>query len=250
MSRFARLKVMARERAELEARDLPAARRLRFSLAADALERHARGRPLTVLDAGCGEALLAESLARRHRDWTIVAGDLSEDRLEIARRRLRAGGVSNVEVSRVDLTADLGSEAYDAVLAVECLEEIPRDDDALAAMARALRPGGLLVAHVPERDWSPVLRGSEAAWRHEVRHGYEIGELTEKLRRAGLQVTAVRPTSHAVVRVVQEARDRARNRSILVHVLILPFALLAVALERRGLRVGRGRALVVTAVRR
>jgi SAM-dependent methyltransferase len=154
-----------------------------------------------------------------------------------------------VEVSRVDLTADLGSEAYDAVLAVECLEEIPRDDDALAAMARALRPGGLLVAHVPERDWSPVLRGSEAAWRHEVRHGYEIGELTEKLRRAGLQVTAVRPTSHAVVRVVQEARDLARNRSILVHVLILPFALLAVALERRGLRVGRGRALIVTAVR-
>jgi hypothetical protein len=32
-------------------------------------------------------------------------------------------------------------------------------------------------------------------------------------------------------------------------VLIRPFALLAVALERRGLRVGRGRALIVTAVR-
>lgn len=253
MSSFARLKASARERA-VQARDVPAARRLRFALAVDAVERFSAGRPLEVrrlrvLDAGGGDGLLAEALARRHPDWLLVAGDLDSDRLEMARRRL-GPGLHNVELARLDLTQDLGEAAHDVVLAIECLEEIADDDAALGAMARALRPGGLLVVHVPERDWRPLLPGSESTWRHEVRHGYSRDELAGRLARAGLEVQAIHTTSHALVRLAQEARDLTKDRSARLQLLTLPLALAAVWLERHGVRLGRGRALFAQAVRR
>jgi ubiquinone/menaquinone biosynthesis C-methylase UbiE len=242
------MKASARALAERQGRDLPAARRLRFWLALRSLERFAAGRPLEVLDAGCGEGLLAEALARRHPDWRIVGGDLDAARLELGRQRL--GDLANVRFVEVDLTGDLGDAAYDAVLAIECLVEIPEDDAALAAMARALRPGGLLVAHVPQRDWRPLLRGSEATWRHEVRHGYSAEELRAKLAANGLEVTSLQPTSRALVRLAQELRDRNRHRNLKFQLLMFPVSAAAAGLERLGLRVGRSRALHAEAVRR
>jgi SAM-dependent methyltransferase len=212
------------------------------------LERFAAGRSLDVLDAGCGEGLLAEELARRHPDWRIVAGDLDAARLELGRQRI--GDLANIRFAEVDLTGDLGDAAYDAVLAIECLVEIPDDDAALAAMARALRPGGLLVAHVPKRDWRPLLRGSETTWRHQARHGYSAEGLQAKLSAAGLEVTSLRPTSHAIVRLAQEVRDRNRHRNLKFQLFMFPVSTAAAGLERLGLRLGRSRALHAEAVRR
>src|SRR5205085_33338 len=140
VSRLGRFRAAARELAE-RGRDLPAARRLRFALTIEALERFADGRSLNVLDAGCGEGLLAESVARRHPDWTVVAADVDDDQLERGRRRAEQAGLSNLRFVHRDLTGDLGDQAYDAVLAIECLVEIPDDDAALVSMARALSPG-------------------------------------------------------------------------------------------------------------
>jgi SAM-dependent methyltransferase len=242
------MKTGVRALAERQGRDLPAARRLRFRLALRSLERFAGGRPLDVLDAGCGEGLLAEEIARRHPGWRIVAGDLDATRIELGCRRAR--DLANLRFAEVDLTGDLGDAAYDAVLAIECLVEIPDDAAALAAMARALRPGGLLVAHVPERDWRPLLRGSEATWRHQVRHGYSAREMGDRLSAVGLEVTSLTPTSHAIVRLAQELRDRNRHRSLKFQLLMFPVSALAAGLELRGLRIGESRALHAEAVRR
>ena len=247
MSACARLRATARGLGERSARNLPAARRLRFLLAIDALERYADHRPLRVLDAGCGEGLLAEALARRHPDWQIVAADLDDVQLNQGRERVAETGVHNVRFDRVDVTEDLGDRAYDAVLAIECLEEIPDDEAALACMARALRPDGLFLAHVPERDWTPVLPGSERTWRHEVRHGYGADDLASKLSRAGLSPTVVRPSTRAVVRLAQEIRDRIKDRGRTLQLVAYPLSLAAVRLERWGLVWGRARALFVEA---
>ena len=151
---------------------MPPARQLRFRLAIEALERFADGRPVRVLDAGCGEGLLTVVLARRHPDWSIIGVDLSADAVRDAGREAVRLGLPNAAFDRADLTVDVGLDEYDAVAAMECLEEIANDHSAIAAMARALHPGGVLLADVPERDWTPVLPGSERTWRHEVRHGY------------------------------------------------------------------------------
>ena len=249
-TRLARLRQRVREPAE-RSRALPAARRLRFALAIAGVERFAERRALReldVLDAGGGDGLLVEALGRRHRGWRIVVGDLDPERLEVGRRRVGADA-GLIRFVELDLTGDLGEATYDAVLAIECLEEIPEDAAAVAAMARALRPGGLLVVHVPERDWQPLLPGSERTWRHQTRHGYTVEGLTSLLRDAGLERIAVRPVSHALVRLAQELRDRSRDRGAKVHLVLAPAAAGAAWLERRGLHIGRARALYAEAHR-
>lgn len=228
-------------------RRLPAARRLRFALAVAGVERFAAGRALEVLDAGGGDGDLAVALARRWPQWRVVAADRDADRLAVG--RTRAGEIANVRFEQADLTGELGEGRYDAVLAIECLEEIDDDAAAVGAMARALRPGGLLVVHVPEQDWQPLLPGSERSWRHQVRHGYTAGGLVALLEGAGLEEVAVRPVSHALVRLAQEARDRNRARGTRVHLALAPVTSASASLERHGLRLGRARALYAEARR-
>jgi SAM-dependent methyltransferase len=236
--------------AERWARDLPPARRLRFVLAMRALEGFAGGRPLTILDAGCGEGLMAAAVARRHPDWRIVAADLDREGLRRATALLQASGVRNVHLVQLDLTRPLARACYDAVLALECLVEIPDDDAALRQMVRVLRPGGLLLSHVPERYWRPVLPGSADTWRHEVRHGYLEPEVKEKLEQAGAEVTAVVRTTRGTVALAQEIRDRCKGRSLKVQAALYPLMWGAVWLERAGVTWGSARAMLVEARRR
>ena len=234
---------------EDRARLLAPARRLRCRLVAEALERFAAGKPIHLLDAGCGDGAFAEWTARRHPAWTIVGADLGDDLLDRARRGAAGGHPPNVEFVHADLTEDLGSEVYDAVAAIECLEEIPEDTEALRRMIAALRPAGLFVGHVPEHEWKPVLRGSAATWRHEVRHGYDPAELAARLTGLGLESIQIDGTCRGLVRLAQELRDRVPSRRPALRAAV-SFALLgAVWLERRGLTWGPGRALIVTARR-
>jgi SAM-dependent methyltransferase len=228
-------------------RALPPARRLRFELVAETLECFAAGRALRVLDAGCGDGAFAAAMARRQPSWFIVGVDIADELLE--RGRAALAGVANVELVHADLTADLGSEVYDAVASVESLEEIPNDTEGLRRMVAALRPGGLLVAHVPERDWKPVLPGSEPTWRNEVRHGYAAGELEGRLRGLGLEEIRVEETSRGLVRAAQELRDRVPPERPALRAAVSSALSFTVPLERAGLTWGRGRALFVCAIR-
>ncbi len=228
---------------------MPPARQLRFRLAIEALERFADGRPVRVLDAGCGEGLLTVVLARRHPDWSIIGVDLSADAVRDAGREAVRLGLPNAAFDRADLTVDVGLDEYDAVAAMECLEEIANDHGAMTAMARALHPGGVLLADVPERDWTPVLPGSERTWRHEVRHGYSAAGISQLIEAAGLTVSSVRPTTRGTIRVAQELRDRIRDQTVRDQALAYPLIAAAVPLERRGLTWGPARALFVEARR-
>jgi len=246
MARRTQLLAAARDFGERRARHLPAARRLRFELAVAALEGFAGGERIRLLDAGCGEGLFATLVARRHPTWHVVGVDSDPELLQRARASTEEERM-NVVFERADLTESLGDGRFDAVVALECLEEIEQDGQALSHMVAALRPAGLLLVHVPERGWEPVLRGSDRAWRHEVRHGYSVDELREKLERAGAEVRSIVGTSRGTVRLAQEVRDRIKNSRLAVRLLALPLAVAAVRLEAWNVTWGRPRALFAEA---
>jgi SAM-dependent methyltransferase len=224
-------------------------RRLRLALADEVLSEAAAGGRLRLLDAGCGDGLLSMALAKRHRDWSVVGVDLRADMLEGARARARGRGIGNVSFEAADLTKPLPSSGFDAVVALECLHEIPDDRAALAAMSGALRPGGLLALQVPDRDWRPVLPGSSGIWRDQVRHGYGEEELAALLREAGLEPVASRKTYRSLVAAAQEIRDRIKRSPLPVRLLAFPFLAAAVRLEEWGLTWGRPSAFLVLAHR-
>jgi SAM-dependent methyltransferase len=224
-------------------------RRLRLALADEVLSAEAAGRPLRVIDAGCGDGLLSLALAKRHRDWSVVGIDRRENLLAGARERARGRSLGNVRFEVADLTEPLPGSGFDAVVALECLHEIPDDESALASMAGALAPGGLLALQVPEREWSPVLPGSSGIWREEVRHGYGREEISAAVRRAGLEPVELRPTYRSFAAAAQEIRDRIKGRGLGLRLTAFPFLAAAVRLERWGLTWGPASAILVLAHR-
>lgn len=229
---------------------LSPARRQRYELALATVERLRGDRDrLDVLDAGCEDGQLAEALARRRPAWRIVGADASPAALERARRRITANGVANVELVEADLTEGIEGARYDVLLAIECLVEIEDDRRALANLAKALAADGILLLHVPERDWQPVLPGSAGAWRHEVRRGYSREELVAMIEEAGLTVVEIRGSYRRLVQLAQEIRDRIKHAPIWVRALAFPVMVLAVRLEGVGVTWGREQALFAIAAR-
>jgi trans-aconitate methyltransferase len=223
------------------------ARRLRLAQAEGAVAAQLGGSSrLQVLDAGCGDGLLSLALAKRHPSWALVGVDLRDDLLDGARKRAAARGLPNARFVPGNLEEPLPERDRDAVTAVECLSEIPDDRQALRTMREALRPGGLLVVQVPERDWQPVLPGSPGTWREQVRQGYTAEQLHDLLEEAGFAEVEVRPTYRSLAAAAQEIRDRIKDRGLLVRLLAFPFLAAAVRLERAGLTWGRGNALLAT----
>jgi SAM-dependent methyltransferase len=225
------------------------ARRLRFSLVEQVLARVGGSERMCVLDAGCGDGLLALALAERHPGWRLLGVDLREELLRVARGRALARNLPNVRFERADLTRAVPQDGFDVVLAIECLEEIEDDRAALRVMASSLAPGGMMVVHVPERSWQAVLPGSPSTWRDQVRQGYSAPEITSSLAHTGLQVVSVEPTFRGTVVVAQEISDRVKRRPLALRALIFPLMAAAVRSEQWGLTWGRGHALLAIARR-
>jgi trans-aconitate methyltransferase len=219
------------------------ARRLRLKLADEALSAYAAGRPISVLDAGCGDGLLSLALAKRHPDWTLVGVDLREDMLAGARARAKGRGLDNVSFEPADLLKPLSISGFDAATALECLSEIPDDEGALRTITAALAPGGLLAVQVPDRDWRPVLPGSPTTWREQVRQGYTREQLTAVLERSGLRVIELKGTYRSLAAAAQEIRDRIKGSALPIRVAAFPALSAAVWLEQLGATWGRPNAI-------
>jgi SAM-dependent methyltransferase len=110
----------------------PDARELAFAAIAEA-------RPRRVLEVGCGRGELAERIASE-LGAGVVAVDQSAHMVELTRARGIEAHVGDVQ------QFDLPDAAFDGALAAWMLYHVPDVDQALAELARVLRPGGRLVA--------------------------------------------------------------------------------------------------------
>ncbi len=100
---------------------------------------------MRVLDLGCGGghngALLKTAGAR------YVTG-VERDPGACAEARARLDEVVQADLGALD-SAELGDELFDAILASDVLEHLPEPERLLAATVPLLRPGGLVVASIP-----------------------------------------------------------------------------------------------------
>jgi trans-aconitate methyltransferase len=239
MSALGKLRAILEERLALMA----PARRLRLRTAERALGEFAGDRPLRILDAGCGDGLLTLALAKRHPRWTLLGIDLREDLLDGARKRAAGRSLGNVEFQPADLLKPLPFDGFDAVIALECLSEIPDDKAALAAMSGAAAPGAAVAVQAPDQDWRPVLPGSATTWREQVRQGYTQGGIEALLAEAGLERVEARGTYRSLAAAAQEIRDRIKGTPLPIRLLAFPFLAAAVRLESAGLTWGRPNAI-------
>jgi len=152
--------------------DLALVHHLGFGFHADAcapgilkLLEPVRRRDGLVLEIGCGSGLLTAHLVEA--GLRVIATDASESMLNLARR----DGLEAIAVRRLTLPTDPIPEA-DAVVgvghALNYLDDESQVDEALVAIAGALRPGGIMALDLCDLEWGAV-RANEPAkvWRTE-----------------------------------------------------------------------------------
>ena len=97
-----------------------------------------------VVDAGCGTGRVTELLLRHLPRGTVLAVDASEAMVEAARRRFAGNG--RVRVERQDLRELEVEELVDVVFSTATFHWVLDHERLFDRLARALRPGGRLVA--------------------------------------------------------------------------------------------------------
>jgi 2-polyprenyl-3-methyl-5-hydroxy-6-metoxy-1,4-benzoquinol methylase len=113
----------------------------------DAIRAQAKelGRPLSILEAGCGQCW---TLDLAGTEYTLTGVDLDVVALELRKTQARD---LNVAIAGDICSVDLPEASFDIVYSAFVLEHVPRADAALSNFVRWLKPGGLLILHLPER---------------------------------------------------------------------------------------------------
>lgn len=131
----------------------------------------------TILDVGCGTGLNIEKIRRQGYE-DAVGVDLSFDALDYCRVRnlhnLVCGDATHLP---------LKGESFDIILALDIIEHLDDDTQAIDEFNRLLKSRGVLIIFTPAFGF---LWGLQDIISHHRRR-YEYTELKEKLTRAGLR---------------------------------------------------------------
>ena len=150
------------------------------------LERSAPYLGRDVVDVGAGSGTFVERIADGTR--RVVAVEPEEEFQPELRRRFAGRDDVGVEQLEAGALADAYRDAFDAAVCFNVVEHVADDAGAVAAIARALKPGGHLLLLVPAH---PFLFGEiDRALAHERR--YRRADLRRLLQGAGLEMLELR----------------------------------------------------------
>ena len=142
------------------------------------VKRHA-AQAERVLELGCGTGFALTALRVALPKARIAGSELHSRGLVTARGRHG----KNVELIQMDARHCHLADTLDLVCAFDVLEHIPQDDLVLAEIRRILKPGGTMIATVPQHPW--MWSTADDVALHQRR--YRRGELARKAVAAGLR---------------------------------------------------------------
>ena len=165
-----------------------------------------------ILDAGSGDGCYSFYLARYEPSTRITAVELDDAKIKNCRQIAAELHTNNIDfVHNSLLSIDYDAE-FDQAICSDVLEHIPQDELALKKLHAALKPGGILVLHVPglgdkppvwERygfikrkhdNWYALHTAHRPEFYHDAREGYAPEDILQKLKTAGFQILSVSPT--------------------------------------------------------
>ena len=131
------------------------------------------------MEIGCGTGYVLAGVAEAFPNAKLVGSEVFSVGLPYAASRVGTAELLQMDARRIPFT-----DEFDAIGAFDVLEHIVEDEAVLAAMLKALRPGGGVAITVPQHPWLWSTTDESAC---HVRR-YKVGELREKAIRAGFTV--------------------------------------------------------------
>ena len=194
----------------------------------------------SVLDAGFGHGLTMFRLTQDYPNWHIWGYELEEQYVKNAQKIKQGGQFDRIYLEQINLEEMQDTSKYDLVYSCDVLEHVPDDMQVLENFENALKPGGILILHLPLRyeeckriaPWFKNYTTSD-----HVRDEYLPQEITEKLARTGFEAIALQYGYGLFKGELSFELNNFINTNryllILSQVLTLPFALILGYLDIR-----------------
>lgn len=179
------------------------------------------GRFSAVLDAGCGDGSYVLYMASTYPHLHVTGKDIMEFK--------GSNPFPNAEFVRCDLAHLADHEEYDFIYCIDVLEHIPDNSRVVQNIFTALKPGGFLYVHTPDRMpgkhiLPAMFLKNFHKWEEEEHIGdmYTLEELEAALRQRGFDILLTQHTFGLVGQFAWEL-DRMTDMSLLIKVLLMPF---------------------------
>lgn len=150
--------------------------------------------PREILDAGSGFGQYSYYLSGFNKQWQIKGVDVKPEQIEDCNVFFNRAGRYNTRFQFADLTVFTEPGKYDLILSVDVMEHIEEDVKVFENFLVSLKQGGMVLISTPsDKGGSDVHDHGEGSFIEEhVRDGYNIGEIQDKLRKAGFTKTMAR----------------------------------------------------------
>jgi 2-polyprenyl-6-hydroxyphenyl methylase / 3-demethylubiquinone-9 3-methyltransferase len=174
---------------------------------------------LRALDIGCGAGLVAEPLARMGAE--VVGIDAGAEVIAAAQAHAAGQGLT-IGYQAGDLLEFAESRAgrFDFITCLEVVEHVVDVPSFVTAIARLLKPSGLLIFSTPNRtpqSWAVLIAGAEKITKlipeggHSWKQFLTPDELTQKLAQAGLRVDRLEGLSWSPMKGFHLSTDLSVN---------------------------------------
>lgn len=164
--------------------------RMEKHVVATCLEAAARIVPVnTVLDLACGTGRMSEFLAAR--GYKMTCGDVSEEMLGVAKRRLSQAGFTDVTFLQLDIYGTGQADgSHDCVSAFRLFQHLTSEQraKALREMARVSRRFVLVNVMYTSAYYGLVTRLRRALGRYTTRYTSSQSQIDQELDYAGLKI--------------------------------------------------------------
>jgi len=150
--------------------------RVRRNIVLFLIEKYKIPKTAKIFDFGCGSGYLVGQLQKMSYDAS--GSDISREAVEFGRKN----GVKNIEA--LQLGEMPPEDSFDLILALDVIEHIKDDREAVRGLERALKPGGMLIITVPAHQW---MWGVQDEAAHHFRR-YNMGTLLKLFQGENLSV--------------------------------------------------------------
>lgn len=214
-----------------------------------------------VLDAGCGKGELIFSLACKVKNVNFIGIDINQKLISADREIMNKLNLKNVYFKVQDLGEIDYVSRFDVIFCVDVLEHIKNDEKVIWNFHRALKPGGKLILHVPQKGkyLSPKFgfrrlkrdtaydrnTSSEIIGVKHVRKGYEREYLRSLLERRGFSVLNVRNTFGFIVMIGHTLFEIIRPFSKIYWLIVKPLLTLFLFFDLKILSIEGGGLLMI-----
>jgi SAM-dependent methyltransferase len=155
----------------------------------------------TFFELGCGTGVVLAALRASRPELALAGGEPFAAGLAVARGRLPDVPLYQLDGRRLPF-----EQEFDVVGAFDVLEHVDEDEEVLAQMHQAVRPGGGILVSVPQHPW--LWSAVDEFSLH--RRRYTARQLVDRVERAGFRV--VRKTSFVSLLLPAVAVSRWRER--------------------------------------